>query len=105
MRKNIYIYDNDRQATGVNVSEHFTKSYDGGDCEEVTIEIPDDMKPYQTETGETMVKCGDYFYSLDECIRIDKNDRPYLKQVEPGQTTRRLKVISRNGRRSLAFTI
>ena len=88
MRKYIYIYGNDRQAPGVNVSEHFTKSYDGGDCEEVTIEIPDDMKPYQTETGETMVKCGDYFYSLDECIRIDKNGRIYIKSMEPGTRAR-----------------
>lgn len=105
MKRTIYIYDNDRQSTGVWASEKLIKSYNGGDCEEVTVEIPDGLKPYETETGEMMVKMGDYFYSLDECLRIDKNDHPYLKQMEPGQTARRLKVISRNGRRSLAFTI
>lgn len=105
MKKNIYIYDNDRQSTGIYASEKLTKSYDGGDCEEVTVEIPDELEPYETEMGETMVKAGDYFYTLDEVLRVDKNDHLYLKAMEPGQTARRLKVISRNGRKSLAFTI
>lgn len=105
MKKTIYIYDNDRQTTGVLASENLVKSYNGGDCEEITVEIPDSLEPYETETGKTMVKMGDYFYSLDECMRIDKKDNLYLKSMEPGQTARRLKVISRNGRKSLAFTI
>ena len=105
MKKTIYIYDNDRQTTGVWASENLVKSYNGGDCEEITVEIPDSLEPYETETGETMVKMGDYFYSLDECMRIDKKDNLYLKSMEPGQTARRLKVISRNGRKSLVFTI
>lgn len=105
MKKTIYIYDNDRQTTGVYASDKFARSHQGGDWEEVTIEIPDDMKPYQTETGETMVKCGDYFYSLDERIRIDKNDRIYIKSMEPGTRARYLKIVSRNGRKSRAFTI
>lgn len=104
MKKTIYIYDNDRQTTGVLASENLVKSYNGGDCEEITVEIPDSLEPYETETGKTMVKMGDYFYSLDECMRIDKKDNLYLKSMEPGQTARRLKVISRNGRKSLAFT-
>lgn len=105
MKKTIYIYDNDRQATGVYVSEKLTRSYQGGDCEEIVIEIPDKLEPYQTETGETMVKLGDYFYSLDECLRIDKNDCPYLKQMEPGVRSVKLKVVERIGRNSLAFTL
>lgn len=105
MKKTIYIYDNDRQATGVYASENLTRSYQGGDCEGVVVEIPDKLEPYQTETGETMVKLGDYFYSLDECLRIDKNDRPYLKQMEPGGRAVKLKVVERIGRKSLAFTL
>lgn len=104
MKKTIYIYDNDRHITGVWASENLVKSYNGGDCEEITVEIPDSLEPYETETGKTMVKMGDYFYSLDECMRIDEKDNLYLKSMEPGQTARRLKVISRNGRKSLAFT-
>ena len=105
MKKTIYIYDNDRQTTGAYASEHFTKSYSGGDCEEVIIEIPDRLEPYQTETGETMIKLGDYFYSLDECLRLDRNDAPYLKQMEPGGRAIKLKVVERIGRKSLAFTL
>lgn len=105
MKKTIYIYDNDRQTTGDYASEHFTKSYSGGDCEEVIIEIPDRLEPYQTETGETMIKLGDYFYSLDECLRLDRNDAPYLKQMEPGGRAIKLKVVKRIGRKSLAFTL
>ena len=104
MKKNIYIYDNDRQSTGVYASEKLTKSYEGGDCEEVTVEIPEELKPYESEMG-TMIKLGDYFYPLDEALKVDKNDHLYLKTMEPGQTARRLKVISRNGRKSRAFTI
>ena len=104
MQKNIYIYDNNRHSTGVKVSEHFTRSYQGGDCEEVTVEIPDSMKPYQTEMG-TMVKRGEYSYLLDECLGIDRNDRIFLKAMEPGRLPRYLKIVSRNGRKSLAFTI
>lgn len=105
MKKNIYIYDNDRYGLGVHVSEHLTKSYQGGDCEEITVEIPDSLEPYETKLGDTMVKLGDYHYSLDEVLGIDKNDIPYLKAVEPGSVPRQLKIISRNGRRSLSFTI
>lgn len=105
MKRTIYIYDNDRQSTGIWASEKLIKSYNGGDCEEVTVEIPDRLEPYETETGETMVKMGDYFYSLDECLRIDKNDRPYLKQMEPGGRAIRLKIVERKGRKSLSFTL
>lgn len=105
MKKTIYIYDNDRQSTGVSASENLVKSYNGGDCEEITVEIPDSMEPYETETGETMVKRGEFYYSLNQILKVDKNDYPYLVAVEPGQTARRLKVVSRNGRKSLAFTI
>ena len=105
MKKTIYIYDNDRKTTGVYASEKLTRSYQGGDCDEIIIEIPDKLEPYQTETGDTMVKMGSYFYTLDECLRIDKNDHPYLKQMEPGGNAVRLKTVERVGRRSLAFTI
>lgn len=105
MEKTIYIYDNDRQSTGVWASEKLIKSYQGGDCEEVVVEIPDSLEPYETETGDTMVKLGDYFYPLDECLRIDKNDHPYLKQMEPTGRAVKLKVVERIGRRSLAFTM
>lgn len=105
MKRTIYIYDNDRQSTGVWASEKLIKSYNGGDCEEITVEIPDSLEPYETAMGDTMVKLGDYHYQLDECLRIDKNDAPYLKAMEPGSGPRRLKIVSRNGRRSLAFTI
>lgn len=105
MKKTIYIYDNDRQTTGVWASEKLIKSYQGGDCEEVTVEIPDSLDPYEAECGDTMVKLGDYFYTLDECLRIDKNDHPYLKQMEPGGNALRLKVVEHIGRKSLAFTL
>lgn len=105
MKKEVYIYDNDRYGMGVHISEHLIRSYQGGDCEEITVEIPDVLEPYETELGDTMVKLGDYHYSLDEVLGIDKNDIPYLKSVGPESTPRRLKIISRNGRRSLAFTI
>ena len=105
MKQNIYIYDNDRYGSGVWVSRNLIKSYQGGDCEEVTVEIPDSLEPYETEIGDIMVKRGDYFYSLDDCLCIDKDDRPYLKVMEPGSKARYLKIISRNGRRSLSFTI
>ena len=105
MKKTIYIYDNDRQTKGAWASENLVKSYNGGDCEEITVEIPDSLDPYETETGETMIKLGDYFYSLDDCLRIDKNDRPYLKQMEPGGRAVKLKVVERIGRKSLAFTL
>ena len=105
MKKTIYIYDNDRQTTGVYVSEKLTKSYQGGDCEEIVIEIPDKLEPYETEAGETMIKLGDYFYSLDECLRLDRNDFPYLKQMDPAGHVIKLKVIERIGRKSLAFTL
>lgn len=105
MKKNIYIYDNDRYGLGVWVSQNLIKSYQGGDCEEVTVEIPDSLDPYEAECGDTMVKLGDYYYPLNECLRIDKDDRPYLKAMEPGIKARYLKIISRNGRRSLSFTI
>lgn len=105
MKKTIYIYDNDRQTTGVWASENLVKSYNGGDCEEITVEIPDSLEPYETETGETMVKMGDYFYALDECLRMDKNDHPYLKQMDPDGRAVKLKVVERVGRKSLAFTI
>ena len=105
MRKEIYIYDNDRRSTGVCASENLVKSYNGGDCEEITVEIPDSLEPYEAETGETMIKLGDYFYSLDECLRLDRNNAPYLKQMEPGGRAVKVKVVERIGRKSLAFTL
>ena len=87
------------------MSEKLTKSYRGGDCEEIVIEIPDKLEPYETEAGETMIKLGDYFYSLDECLRLDRNDFPYLKQMDPAGHVIKLKVIERIGRKSLAFTL
>lgn len=105
MNKTIYVYDNDRNSTGVWASEKFIKSYQGGDCEEITVEIPGILAPYVSESGDTMVKLGDYHYPLDECLRVGKNDNLYLKSMEPGQRARGLKVISRNGRISLSLTI
>lgn len=105
MLQNLYIYDNDQTRRGVYVSEHLANSYDGGDCEEITIEIPDEMESYQTIMGETMVRCGNYFYSLDECVGIDKNSQVFIKPMEPGQRQQNLKIVSRNGRKSLAFVI
>lgn len=105
MQKTVYIYDNNRARNGLRVSKFLKKSTEGGDCEEVTVEIPDDLEPYETELGETMVKLGAYHYSLDECLRIDKNDILYLKSMEPGQAARRLKIVIRNGRKSLAFCL
>ena len=105
MKKNIYIYDNNRQSTGVYVSEHLTPSYNGGDCEEITVEIPDIMESYETEIGHTAVKVGEGVYFLHEVLRLDKNEQPYIMGVEPGTKSRKLKIISRNGRRSLAMTL
>lgn len=105
MKQNIYIYDNDRYGLGVWVSQNLIKSYQGGDCEEVTVEIPDSLEPYETEFGETVVTMGGHRYFLNDCLCIDKDDRPYLKVMEPGSKARYLKIISRNGRRSLPFTI
>lgn len=104
MKKTVYIYDNDRQSTGVCVSEHFVMSYNGGDCEEVVVEIPDELEPYETETG-TAVRLGEYRYTLDECMRISRNGAVYLKQMEPSGRAIQLKIISRNGRKSIAFTL
>lgn len=105
MKKEVFIYDNDRQTTGVRVSEYFKKSYKNEDCESVTIEIPDEMEPYENAMMGTMVKCGEFVYSLDECIGIDKNDQIFIKSMEPGQLPRYLKIVSRNGRKSRAITI
>ena len=105
MKKNIYIYDNNRQSTGIYVSEHLTPSYNGGDCEEITVEIPDSMEPYETVAEETAVKIGEGIYRLNDVLRLDKNEQPYIMGVEPGTKSRKLKIISRNGRRSLAMTL
>ena len=105
MKKNIYIYDNNRQSTGIYVSEHLTPSYNGGDCEEITVEIPESMEPYETVMEETAVKIGEGVYRLDDVLRLDKNEQPYIMGVEPGTKSRKLKIISRNGRRSLAMTL
>lgn len=104
MQKTVYIYDNDRQRDGVYVSEHFVKSYDGGDCEEIVVEIPDELEPYEMETG-TAVRLGEYRYTLDECMRIGRDDTVYLKQMEPAGRAIPLEIVSRNGRRSIAFTL
>ena len=58
MEKTIYIYDNDRATTGIYASGKLIKSYDGGDCEEIVVEIPDRLEPYETETGDTMGASG-----------------------------------------------
>lgn len=105
MKRTIYIYDNDRQSTGVYVSDKFIRSYRGGDCEEVVVEIPDELEPYETDFEDTMVKLGEFFYPLSECLRIDKRDRLYLMAIEPGTHPIWLKVVERVGRKSLSFTI
>ena len=68
MKKIIYIYDNDRRSTGVWASERLKKSYNGGDCEEITVEIPGSLEPYTAESGDTMVKLGDYHCGLTKMI-------------------------------------
>jgi len=105
MKKTVYIYDNNWQATGAYVSENFIKSYNGGDCEEIIIEIPDSFEPYSAVCGDTMVKLGEFHYPLNECLCLDKNFRPFLKQMEPDTHAVKLKIVSRNGRKNLAFTI
>ena len=105
MKKSIYIYDNDRNGMGVYASEQLTKSYSGGDCEEVVIEIPDEMEPGSNCFGQTIVTIGGYDFALDELLAVDKNDRPYLKPTKDGENARFLKIVERKGRKSLSFTI
>lgn len=105
MKKNIFIYDNDRHRTGIWASERLMQSYAGGDCEEIVVEIPDDLDTYKTAFGDTMIKLGEFFCPLDECLRIDKNDHPYLRNTDRNGRPVKLKVIERIGRRSLAYTI
>ena len=105
MRKAIYIYDNSRRGTGVFASENLVQSYEGGDCEKIIVEIPDRLEPYEAICGGTMVKLGEYSYPFNECLRVDKNDHPYLMAIEPGTYPIRLKVIERVGRKSLSFTL
>lgn len=105
MKRTIYIYDNERYGTGVWASENLIPSDNGGDCEEIVVEIPDNLEPGENVFGDLIVGSGLYEAPLNDCLRVDKNGNPYIKPLKPGGRITRLKVLERVGRKSLSFTI
>lgn len=100
MRKNLYIYDN----RGLCISGNFTRSYDGGDCEEITVEIPEKFNPEENDCGTTLEVDGVRCF-LDDCLFVNKKGDVYLKHIAYDGYADKLNIISRNGRKGLSFAI
>lgn len=97
VEKTVYLYDNTRP---FGVSEHLAQTYEGGDCEELVVGIPEEFDPYESVTGDTVLTIDGYRYFLDEVVFSDDTGRSIFIAIPGEDLPRKIKILSRNGRRS-----
>ena len=95
----IYGYQNETGKV-INYNENLIKDEGNGCALEVTVEIPEDLHPYESVSGDTCIDIDGMGMPLNEILFCDKNGKPWIKYPDMAKmkdAIRRLKVISENG--------
>lgn len=93
MRVVIYEYKND--LTGICFSDSFVRYFDGLGCFELEAEIPDELAPYITVSGNIAIIYEGRNYMLNEVL-FEKNGGPWIQLPSGfGLDKKKLNVYSR----------
>lgn len=99
MLVNIYGYQNETGKIRT-FNENLIRGEGNGCALELTVDVPDELNPYESVLGDICIEIDGMGIGLNEILFCDKNGHPWIKYPDTDKKqdiTRKLKVVSENG--------